>query len=642
MAQERGYQRQSGTSAPVGLPGASPAAFGAGIGAEVAQIGQTLHQEQLRAYQIERQQQADSEAAAFNATFAKLREEADKASTDARNGAAPGGAGHAQAMQQWYAQRTQGLIDGITDDRVRRSAQMQLEEFGGRLNSAEYQWQEGRRVGKIVTDQTQARDVAANRAYRMSDPKAFAEELSLGRQGIEALSGVPADVLDGLIRDYDEAVSVGFFNGMIERDPKRVAQILDTGKYDAILSPQQMERLRSRAEIGVHALEVRRQRAAQEGVQLQKEDEQRQLQFVTQGGEVSPDRLTDMAAQAYRRGDTSRGDDLTQAAVGMRHAAPFANASAQQLTNAMAEIERDEHWRRDPSKVYAHNWLEKRRADQRAADPAIAAPDWNQPGSVSAYEVKVRADAKVRGAEPQYLSKDMLETMKPRMATLAGRQDLAATLQRLGPAARLSAARQLAPDDDAFQGAVTLASPDARQMVLSGQEVLKAGTTPMAPQKGAVTWRAYAAPALRQLGGDTTNMVRGMADAIAAGLMAREGVQSYSEDVYRRALHIALGGGKNGRGEWTGGLGYWRNGDGRDARIVLPPGWSQADFDRVVARKTGALEGFVNGRKVTAAELRQHFTPVSVETGVYEWEDASGRPLKDARGADWRVRLWRK
>jgi hypothetical protein len=232
--------------------------------------------------------------------------------------------------------------------------------------------------------------------------------------------------------------------------------------------------------------------------------------------------------------------------------------------------------------------------------------------------------------------------MKPRLATLAGRQELAATLQRLGPVARLSAARQLAPDDDAFQGAVTLASPDARQMVLSGQEVLKAKTTPMAPQKAAVTWRAYAAPALREFEGDMESMVKGMADAIAAELMAREGAQAFSDDVYRRALHIALGGGKNGRGEWTGGLGYWRNGDGRDARIVLPPGWSQGDFNRVVARKAGALDAFVNGRKVTATELRQHFTPVSVATGEYEWEDAAGRPLKDARGADWRVRLWRK
>lgn len=639
MAQERGYQRQSGTSAPVGLPGASPAAFGAGIGAEVAQIGQTLHQEQLRAYQIERQQQADSQAASAAARLADARLALSKAANDARvANAALGGVGHYEQMAARWDEATSGLTDNIEDDRVRQSMATQLREQRASFLAGEHAWQVGIGV-KVGVDKLRAAGDTWSAFVRTGG------DASSAYRAVDDL----LDVMPGLgehrepvRREMREKIAIAQADRMIDVSPVSLVQSIDQGALNDVLTGEQLTRLRSRAEIGVHALEVRRQRAAQEGVQLQKEDEQRQLQFVTQGGEVSPDRLTDMAAQAYRRGDTSRGDDLTQAAVGMRHAAPFANASAQQLTNAMAEIERDEHWRRDPSKVYAHNWLEKRRADQRAADPAIAAPDWNQPGSVSAYEVKVRADAKVRGAEPQYLSKDMLETMKPRMATLAGRQDLAATLQRLGPAARLSAARQLAPDDDAFQGAVTLASPDARQMVLSGQEVLKAGTTPMAPQKGAVTWRAYAAPALRQLGGDTTNMVRGMADAIAAGLMAREGVQSYSEDVYRRALHIALGGGKNGRGEWTGGLGYWRNGDGRDARIVLPPGWSQADFDRVVARKTGALEGFVNGRKVTAAELRQHFTPVSVETGVYEWEDASGRPLKDARGADWRVRLWRK
>ena len=246
MAQERGYERQVGAASPVGLPDASPASFGAGVGAAIAEAGQTVHQAELRAYQIERQQTADSQAADFAARFARTREAADQAAIDARNGAAPGGAGHADAMAAWWETQATSLADGITDDRVRRRAQEHLEEFGGRFRSSAYQWQEGTRVGKLVTDTGVATDLAANRARRSHDPKSYAEELSLGRQSIEAMTGVPVDVRDKLLRAHDEAVTVGYFNGLIDTNPAVVPRLLDSGGFDAMLSPEQMERLRNR------------------------------------------------------------------------------------------------------------------------------------------------------------------------------------------------------------------------------------------------------------------------------------------------------------------------------------------------------------------------------------------------------------
>ena len=622
MAQERGYQRQSGTSAPVGLPGASPAAFGAGIGAEVAQIGQTLHQEQLRAYQIERQQQADSEAAAFNATFAKLREEADKASTDARNGAAPGGAGHAQAMQQWYAQRTQGLIDGITDDRVRRSAQMQLEEFGGRLNSAEYQWQEGRRVGKIVTDQTQARDVAANRAYRMSDPKAFAEELSLGRQGIEALSGVPADVLDGLIRDYDEAVSVGFFNGMIERDPKRVAQILDTGKYDAILSPQQMERLRNGAEIGVRKQENEEERARLEQVARVKAFEDGWMEQAGNGVAVDPE-VGYAAARRVEADDPARAARFRQAAAGAAVVQAYDTASPAQITTAMGQIEAKKDWRSSPDLVAKHAALEKLQGRKRDESPAWAPVDEADARAIAARSVERQVWAAGHNGRQLFFGADQAEQLKQAAAGgAAGRASVADVLSRLEGADAQAALRQVAPNDAVMRQAITL-PPALRAQVFKGEERRRTAEFPRGD--GAMSdlrerWGERGEVAMAGLPGEARTAVFQATRNLYAAL-ATDG--EWDEKTWDRALDLVLGHGDGG------GIGTVAG-----KPTILPRGMSQEEMNQRLANLPATIDAFwKGGRRIARDELLSRFQFVATgEDGVYRMVDRSGRVAVGSEG----------
>jgi hypothetical protein len=207
----------------------------------------------------------------------------------------------------------------------------------------------------------------------------------------------------------------------------------------------------------------------------------------------------------------------------------------------------------------------------------------------------------------------------------------------LSPGAALSAARQLAPDDRAFQGAVLLAEP-VRRLVVSGAEVLRGGTSPVSDARLRPTFQAFAAPALRAFTGDTGAMVADTASAIAAELASRRGLTSLTEPLALEALHLALGGGARD-GVPTGGLGWWANGGGRGVRLVLPTGMTQRQFDTAIARLDRPLNAWWGGRRITAAELRRDFTPVAVGDGVYEWEDAHGRALKARDGSDARLVL---
>jgi len=67
MPSEITYERQVGPSTAAALPRATPAAFGAGIGDAVSDLGEKLQQIN-----------ADNQATDFNARFAQAREQMDK------------------------------------------------------------------------------------------------------------------------------------------------------------------------------------------------------------------------------------------------------------------------------------------------------------------------------------------------------------------------------------------------------------------------------------------------------------------------------------------------------------------------------------------------------------------------------------
>lgn len=649
MVQERGYERQLGTSAPVALPGASPGAFGAGIGEQVAQIGAEAHQQQLRAYQIDRQQRADSEAAAFNATFAKLREEADKAAVDARNNAAPGGAGHAQAMQQWYAQRAQGLTDGITDDRVRRSAQMQLEEFGGRLTAAEYQWQEGRRVGKIVTDQVDVKAIATNRAYRMSDPKAFAEEMSLGRQGIEALEGVPADVRAQLIRDYEESVSVGFFNGMIDRDPASVKRVLDTGAFDTILSPQQMERLRNGADIQVRRNDAAAKAEAAHQLTLTREalaTERARLDT----GAGKPQDWADLATRYDAIGDTSAAVTARAKGVGAAAAIAYRGDTLPQMDARIAELtaKKTSAGLSEAEAATLTGLTDLRGqvqgmlgqpggallAYQFASGRPIVPLDVNDPASMRARGAQAKAAAQQYGrASAEPITASELPTFRD-LAQGGAQQRLAAlqTIQAFGdPQVIRAAAGQIAGENDGtFRIASQLPLSVARE-VLRGEDTLKTAPKVWHQANGAANFSSWYGRALGFVGGEYRSDVFQAAKAFYAQRAVDGGQTAYDAGHFAEAIETVLG--KNGA---KGGVAKVNG-----AVVLVPPDMDREAFTGRLARATphdyavasGQREPrWSDGTRMSRAQFGA-LVPTAVDgNGHYGFRASGGRLVQDDRG----------
>lgn len=656
MAVEPIYRPQVGAGGTAGLPQASAEAFGAGIGQGMAQLGGAMHEADVRAYRIERQQRADTEASDFAARFATLRAEADKASIDARNAAAPGGAGHAEAMAKWWQDRSAQLTDGITEDRVRRAAAEQISEFGARFDAAEYQWQEGARVGKVVTDRQRASDAGANRARQMHDPKAYAEELSLGRQSIDMLEGVPADVKDKLRRYHDETVTVGFLNGLTDTNPALAKAQIDAGIFNDILTPQQIDQARGGAEV-----EIRRRdgivAAQQAAVKAETREQLATLNARIEAGEDVPDGEIAGGAQAA----TAIGDDSGAFKLEVARQKAWLNRETQAWrpqdyeTNINALRAMGE--RRTPAQDITLKHLETiapGRIAEYTNNPggymaAIgkAAPVLNlaDPASIAARRAWQRTAAAVMGVPVPLLSKNEAAAFAATAsASPKGQLDVANHLAALGGASAFQAAKQVAPQDAMLSRLVVL-NPQDRAATINGAAARKVNPAVIDGAAGNDAREDFIAA----LGGAATLLPQqdvGAAFEVARNLYAdwaaRNGAQGYDRAQFRQMVQRAFGGAVNARGAIEGGLGEWN-----DRKLFLPSGVTQAAFDASfsgyrVDPKSAKAPAWADGTVMTADQLRKQFTPVLRPDGLYEFRNARGEVVvtrsKAAFLIDFRVR----
>ncbi|MCJ8159861.1 hypothetical protein, partial [Sphingomonas sp. LaA6.9] len=635
MAVEPIYRPQVDGGATAGVPRASADAFGAGIGAELVQTGEAIHRNEIRAYQIERQQRADSEVADFNARFAKAREAMDKASIDARNGAAPGGAGHTAAMRDTWEKTRAGLLEGITEDRVRRQAETQLVEFGSRLESSEYEFEQGARVGKLVTDQKDASDASANRASRMHDPKAFAEELSLGRQAIDALGGVPAETKEKLHKYHDETVTVGFLNGLNERDPASAIALLDSGAFDEILDPRQMEQARNGAQIEIRraAAEADRQ-AAQEKAEARERINTFQ-KLLADGVPVPPEQISEMQGLAIKHGLEGEIYDLGKANVVNNVNASSKAWTPIQIDARIKALDAQISAAGDkvpPELVIERNQLASilpTRTSELKNDPLGFAArngtrfepvNFSDPASLDRRLSQAKAVTQSTGApltiftdeEAAQLAGE-IQTGKP-----SARLDVANRLARFGPTGALAAVRQVAPGDLVMERAVTL-YPKYRPFIFRGAELRK-GNEKLAPkQETGDAFQEMAGGAMLRLGPQFANATLETARNIYASKATDAGDVAWNEQLFSEAIHMALG------GDWSGGIRRGGVGSWNDRQTMLPTSMNQGEFDRRIARVAN-FTGMVNpdGTPADAATVKRRFTPVAVRDGVYRWEAPDG------------------
>jgi hypothetical protein len=622
----------------------SAASFGAGVGAALADAGDTLHQTQLRSYRLDRQEKADSEAADFAAKFAKLRTDMDTATRDARANAAAGAKGHAEAVTKRLQEQREALLGGITEDSVRRSATAQIEDYAGRLGKAESDFEEGRRVDKLVTDIGIATDTARNRNRTAKGDRAvYEEELTLVRAAIEAMPGTSEDIKAALSREAEQKISVGYLQGMMDDRPAEAKAAIMAGEYNDLFSGEQLEALMNGADVEIRRLEAEEQRKAAAAKAALGEQVATVKAMDAQGIEVPDEVLTELEAASLLSGDQSTAVQLQGIRANNAFARVYEKSTPLQIEQRAAVLQAKDKPTLAEQRELA--WLEQKGGALTAKfqnDPFSSAQvstgtvapalDLSDPASVQARLSWQRTASAATGRQIPLLSNAELAGMQEQyQGGEGGKAQVFAQLDMV-PAtggARAMAARQIAPSDRPFQIMAQL-PPGVRRMAGEGLKVLREKKGFFTPSKDnkqrddinqmvdqVNTELAYA---LRNFPGEAAS-IQNVGVQISAGGLAGRGQDgdSLNEATYRGGINHALG-----RVDGKGGLGKWNG-----KPFVIADGFTPGGFEAAIMRDArGKAKNPPVNPDGTNFDLKKA-TPVwigATPNGVsrYQWEIGTG------------------
>lgn len=659
MANERvGYEQQTSPRAAAPMPLASPDSFGAGVGEAASQLGATLHGAQVQAYQRERQQTADREAADWGHKFALHRQNLDEITRTRRANAGAGALGHTKAIQEANEAAREGLFSGITDDRIRQGAQRQWDEYSTRLSGAEGDFEESQRIAKGVVDHSQSLKLSTARVFR--DPSKWEEEQVLQLAGIDQLSA-PESVKDKLRIATAEELELARLSSLIETDPLRAKIDMAAGGAD-LLGAAKLAQLNDQADSEIR---TRLLTARTEAVAAKSEFNAASalaIKQVNDGVPADDAALAQMEQKATTLGLADKVYELGQAREINRVSGEYRSATPELIADDLAELDGEISRQGDkvsPKVINRRAALVKvldARRSEVASDPlavgakagiAIADIDWAAPDPAAIEQRRTAAHAvsEMLKQPVTMLRPDEAATMKAEMASgRAGRMRVLTQLDAIGDGFdKAAAARQIAPDDRAFQHLAQI-RPEHRTTVISGQEALAPTANPamLKPSKEDPHGVAVAlakvdaelAFAMRSLSPEDAAAVQLTAQEYLAGQMAGLGrsVDTINEADYRRAMRVALGGWRRGTTS-IGGIGRWSAGQA----FIVPDGFSLQGFalgmrrDRL--RQEAGGGGPVDSDGKTPFNLNQAW-PVMIAPGRYRWETRAGT-VKDRKGGDY-------
>lgn len=648
MAIAPGYTAQvapGGTA--MAPPQASPAAFGAGVGEGIAELGDALHRGAVQRYVIEQRQIADQEATDFAARFAKARELADQVSADAKANAAAGGVGHAQAMADWWQQQREGLLQGITHRDVQQRAQGALDNFGASFVGQAEEWQAAKGVAKAVTDVKTSHDVAANRVR--TNPASYGEELTALHHTMDALTGIPEDERDQLIREGDQRLSNSVIDGMIDHGQLGAAKaLLASGKLDDVLTPEQIDQAHNRIDV-----ETRREQAMQEHqVALAKAQINEQTATlkarVAAGDQPAPAEFDTAIANAKSIGDESSVVELTasKAKVGInRMSQPWLPDQYRQAIDQL-EAKGDKRSSAENIELAQLKEIAPKRIEDFNRDPGSWAAlngnprpklDITDPQSIAATIAWRNQVQRATGRAPSLITdQDARNLQQEANGSPAERLAAANQIAIFGGFDAIRVAKQVAPSDPLFARLTTLA-PEDRAPAINGAAARKSHPQLIDGQPG----KDAAGDFQDALGSAAALMDQGDVGAafeIARNLYAdwavRNGKQDYSSKDFGPFVQRALGATRGPDGAWRGGLGEWNG-----AKVILPSNVSQSGFDHVLSNigwraNDPHAPAWANHVTMTPAEVRR-FTPVLRPDGRYEFHGRDGSILHARNGGVW-------
>lgn len=597
------YQRQVGVIDTPAMGGASPEAFGAGVGDGLRALGGATVELAATLKGVRDNEQ--SLAAASRATG--YATEQARAQAEARQRFGSDTDGYAKAMTEWRAKNQPAVIDGIDDEMVRKRVQNHVGEIDADYARSDIAWSVATRAKKAATDAsnyTTASNALIDLQSSFDDVSATA-----AREGRNAydyfmgLQNLSPDQKEALYRDYlaQQQIAVGEWVG--RNTPEKFDALMKGGGFD-LLSPEQRDQLSNGA-----GVEIRRRKAAEDQAKAQAAAEQREaedalLGDVSRGVLVSPAQLATAAKAAEARRDTSKANQLRAAGWATEENTVYAKAPPLLLTQRLAAIEGRKDWQQSPELVARHEAIEKLRDASRSAEPNFTPIDFANPASIRQRVLDAGAWARLHNGERPLLLKDEVAQLGA-MAQQGpqGRSQVAQILAQFPGGDALTAARLVSKTDYALQQAIDL--PDhLRKELFQGEEARKHNQGLVKPADTNAAWSAKdgAGTATNLLPAETRGRLIEAARNIYAARAARQGLTEFDEDQWRGAINDVLQG--SGRGVI---------GKAKGAAIILPARMTHDEFDKRWAGLPPLGNVYYGGGKtaIPLAEIKARFRPVT-------------------------------
>lgn len=589
-----GYQTQLGVTGGPQLSGADPEAFGAAVGRGLEQAGTTID----NAIHQYRERERDTQAASAGVALAQASTKLDELSTDARDQAAPGGAGHTATITGSFNDIAQQNLAQIKDPHIRQIFQQRYAELGDRVTTREYGWEATQRVNKLVSDVDDQGTVYANAQVTSPNPSSFVQAQHDVATTIGALN-VSEDIKDKALKEQQRKIAVAFGNGLQEKNPHALIQALDSGQLNEYLQPEDIKTLRSGGMVEIRRLDAEaRQRQTLEESQV-RETGQELINRVNKGDlTVTPDEIKTARAGAQKFGlkelDFNLGDAGDKFAVAKETRTWNPVTWHQQINDlqtkaAAGKITQPESIRLRHLTEAAPDAIAKFNSDPHAAAAAAGNPapplDPNDPKSIQARVTWARSYAAASGLDNvPYLNIDEMKGLRDRLhQNAAGQVDVATELrQHFGVGVGTEIARQLDPSDKTTQLFVGL-EPQAAVLVRNGMDALKRNPKLFAGGEGDADrareiWADYAPGIPAELQGPISEAAKNITAAAGdkvhrASLEGAEFEATYRNSIQRAAGQIGTGNAA------TGGFVNW---NGR--RAWLPTTMGQTQFQQQISR----------------------------------------------------------
>lgn len=666
MPVEGGYQQQRGPAQAVGLPSASPDSFGAQIGGAVSQLGGTLHETKLRAYQLERRVTADRELSEGTLRLVQARQTLDTARDQARATAASGGAGHTEAMATAADAALANVAEGITDDAVRRQLTTQVAEYRGQFVGAEHAWQTVKAAASTTENAGNALDAMTAQTRTSTDATAYATNTRAWDALVGGLGNIDEDTRTKLLRQGHAGLAIAHAQNGIDTDPAKTIGLLRSGVYGDVLDGRQVDALIDQAEAKVRSNEaVERARVSADRATMR--DQLGAVETtLTAGGGTYADRLQ-LADRYATLGDQSKAAEWRGKAAEFKASAGATGWTLPQLDQRIAALQaKQAGGGLDAGEAHELNGLVDRRRvttsnlDQSggalvqgsiATNRPIQPLDLSNPDSVAVRVSQARAAQRLYGRPTM---EPLLASEMPGLKQLvaqgpAGKLQALDAIRAFGdPAAIWGAASQIAGAGDRdFRAAAALPHDVARD-VLMGAEALRANPTLWAEGTNAkaqaviADYHAVLSWMPQEYQADLWEAAKGIYLARAGRRGAGKWDADTSPLLFREALAAAVGRSVAANGTVRGGMVQMEHGrvlvpadmQPQAFAILLRRGASDADYVRASG---GHHPRWADGSIMDRAQFNREMLPTALGGGRYGFKGPDQRLINDETGRTYTV-----